>query len=991
MAILRKIQTKNQLIMKRFLPIKKGEMAAFVVAIFMFGMLNAQTVSGVVSDSFTGETIYGATVQIKGKPGQGTLTDLDGKYTIPALGTDVLIVKYIGYVTDEISVNNRTIIDIKLKNVQVDLDEIFVVGTRNPNRTATESVVPVDVLDMKELSALGSQTSVNDIMNMVAPSFTSQPQTVADGTDHIDPASLRNLGPDQVLVLINGKRRHTSSLININGTVGAGSVGTDMNAIPTAAIDRIEVLRDGAAAQYGSDAIAGVINIVLKEGTDKLDFAVNSGVNMSENGNDHTGGIDGERIDISANYGMKLGKQGGFVNFTGSIGVRKPSSRAKEFSGKIYNRFHGAERVFAAGGGSVGDMTLADYQTAAAGLDYLSAADQSTIAGYDLSNSADVTSFRSILGQNADEEELAARGLKRSDFNFRVGQSQLREGKFFANMSIPIADKAEFYAFGGSSYRQGLAAGFYRRPEQGDGRANTAAFPNGFLPEIGSDIVDNSFAFGLKGKLNAWDVDFSNTWGRNSFGYTVYNSSNGSMGVATPREFDAGTNAFSQNTTNLDFTRFFKDKLQGLNLAFGAEYRVENFQVTAGEEASYATYDINGEVVQSSTPDSLKVKNNFTGANLAGAAQVFSGFTPNNEVNKNRNSIAGYADAELDVTKSWVVGAAVRMESYSDFGETVNGKIASRYKITKNIALRGAYSTGFRAPSLHQKYFSRSSTIFDANGNVQEIGTFSNNSRAADLLGIPNLKQETSQNSSFGVTMKAPKLNLSLTVDVYQINIQDRIVYTGSFSAGSDPELQAIFKAAGTTSAAFFANAIDTKSQGLDIVISHRKTAGKNFLFKNDFSATFSETRQVGDVKTTEQLKNQVNTFFGERERLFLESARPRVKLNLTNIVEYKNWSFMLRNVYFGEVTDPDSYADVDGDGNPMLTVYAGKVITDLSIAYKVSPSFRVTVGSNNLLDIYPDDNRLKSTSDNQFVYSRRTSQFGYTGRYVFARINFTF
>ena len=975
---------------KKLLNIKR-KISLLSTSIFIAGAINAQTVSGRVTDNKNGEPIFGSTVFVKGNTNNGVTTNFDGKYKIKVSGNDTLIVRYIGYQTKKIAVNNRTTIDIKLEAKDMDLEEFMVIGTRNPNRTSTESVVPVDVLDMKDLSALGSQTSVNDIMNMVAPSFTSQPQTVADGTDHIDPASLRNLGPDQVLVLINGKRRHTSSLININGTVGAGSVGTDMNSIPTAAISRIEVLRDGAAAQYGSDAIAGVINIVLKKGTNKLDFAINTGANVSQNGNDHEGGMDGERVDLSANYGMDIGKKGGFINFTGSIGIRKPSSRAKDYTGGIFNRFHGAERVFANGGGNVANMTLADYQTASASLGYLSAADKATIAGLDVTNAADVTTFRTVLGENADEDELAARGLTREDFRFRVGQSQLREGKFFANMSFPINDKAEVYGFGGMSYRQGLAAGFYRRPAQGDGRANTVAFPNGFLPEIGSDVNDQSFAFGIKGEMKGWNVDFSNTYGRNSFGYTVYNSSNGTMGVATQREFDAGSNAFSQNTTNLDFSKFYKGVKEGLNLAFGTEYRVENFQITQGEEASWASYDVNGEIVTSSTHDSLKVKNNFTGTNLGGGSQVFGGFTANNEVNKNRNSIAAYADAELDVTKSWVLNAALRLESFSDFGETLNGKIASRYKITKNIAIRGAYSTGFRAPSLHQKYFSRSSTIFDANGNVQEKGTFANNSRAADLLGIPELKEETSNNYSLGMTMKIPDLNLSVTVDVYQIDIKDRVVYTGSFSAGTDPELQAIFAAAGATKAAFFANAIDTRSKGLDIVISHNKLFKNDLLLKNDLSATFSSTEQVGDIKTTDQLKDQATTFFGERQKLFLEQAMPRVKVNLTNIVNYNKWSFMLRNVYFGEVTDPDSHADVDANGNSDLTYYGGKIITDLSVGYDFSNQFRITVGSNNLLDVYPDENRVASTSGNQFVYSRRTSQFGYTGRYVFTRINFTF
>ncbi len=957
----------------------------FALCILFSVNSHAQTISGKVSDSETKEAIIGSKIAVKGKPLSLAITNVNGEFKIKAEQNDTLLISYIGYVSQEISVGSQSEISVELVPAGVVLKEFVVVGTRNPNRTSTESVVPVDVINMKDITALGSQTSVNDILNMVAPSFTSQPQTVSDGTDHIDPATLRNLGPDQVLVLVNGKRRHTSALININGTVGAGSVGTDMNAIPTAAIERIEVLRDGASVQYGSDAIAGVINIVLKKGTDQFDFYVNSGANISQNSNNFDGGLDGEKLNIGANYGLNLGNNGGYINFTGELGIRQPSSRARAFSGDIYDAFHGAERVFAANGGDLANITLADYQNAAAGLDYLSDADKTTIAGLDVTNDADATTLRDILTADATEDELAIRGLTRKDFSFRVGQSQLREGKFFANLSVPLSDGAEFYSFGGASYRQGLASGFYRRPAQSDGRANTIAFPDGFLPQIGSDIIDKSLVIGVRGKVRDWDADFSTSFGSNSFAYTIYNSSNGTMGVATPREFYAGTNIFSQATSNLDFSNYYDDVMSGLNIAAGVVFRVDNYQIISGEETSWANYDINGNFITGNTPDSLKVKNSFTGANLAGGSQVFRGFTPQNELDKYRNNLAAYVDVELDLSKSWVVGAAARIESYSDFGETFNYKLATRYKITENISLRGAYSTGFRAPSLHQKYFSRSSTIFDANGVAQEEGTFANNSRAADLLGIPELKEETSQNYSAGFTMKIPNINTSLTVDVYQVDIEDRVVYTGSFTAGSDPELLAIFEAAGASKARFFANAIDTKSQGLDVVISNKVKINEKHILKNDFSATISQTRQVGSIKTTEKLKDQESTFFGGRERLFLEEAQPRIKFNLTNILTVQKWSFMLRNVYFGEVTDPDSYND------PELTVYGAKVVTDISVAYSFTKSLKVTLGSNNLLDVYPDENRPASTSSDQFVYSRRTSQFGYTGRYVFARVNFVF
>ncbi|MEM6815982.1 MAG: TonB-dependent receptor plug domain-containing protein, partial [Bacteroidota bacterium] len=622
------------------------------------------------------EPLIGVTVAVKGS-GSGTITDYTGTATLDVLEGDVLIISYIGFKTQEVTVGAGDIYPVVLVESTNTLESVTVTGTRNQNRTVIETPVPIDVINMEDIVAPGGQVSITEILNVAAPSFTSQTQTVSDGTDHIDPATLRGLGPDQVLILINGKRRHTSALLNVNGTVGRGSVGTDMNSIPAIAIKRIEVLRDGAAAQYGSDAIAGVINIILKEDTDKLDLTLTAGANFSENSNQFDGGVDGEKIQIDANYGIKLPK-GGFINLTGSLASREPALRNKDYQGDIFQGFHGAERIFAANGGTVADMTLEDYRDAGAQISYLSADTRATIAGLDVNLEEDVATLRDLLGGDVDEEELAARGLTREDFRFKVGTADLREGKAFINMSMPTSETAEFYSFGGIGYRQGLASGFYRRPAQGDGRANTPAFPNGFLPGIQSDVVDKSIALGIRSEINGWNVDFSNTWGQNTFDITVVNSSNGTLGVATPREFDAGGFGFTQNTTNLDVTKYYDAIFSGFNVAFGSEYRVERFSVTAGEENSWASYDINGNIVNAVTPDSLLVKNNFTDVTLGGGAQVYRGFTPQNEVSQFRNSIGGYMDLEADITNRFMVSLAARFESYSDFGETFNYKLATR-------------------------------------------------------------------------------------------------------------------------------------------------------------------------------------------------------------------------------------------------------------------------------------------------------------------------
>ncbi|MEE9362768.1 MAG: TonB-dependent receptor [Cellulophaga sp.] len=965
-------------------------------------------VRGMVKDE-TGAPLPGANVLVKGTT-TGTQTDFDGNFTIEVPNDDaILVFSYVGYTTVEVSVSGKTFIEVALTENAAQLDDVILVGTRNPNRTATDTAVPVDVIDVAALASKGPQTSITEILNYVAPSFTSQAQTVSDGTDHIDPASLRGLGPDQVLVLINGKRRHKSSLLNINGTVGAGSVGTDLNSIPTAAIKRIEVLRDGAAAQYGSDAIAGVINIVLKNATNKLDLSVTMGANMSSKSNHQDGGMDGEKIQVDANYGLDLGENGGYINFTGSVGTRAPALRNATNLEQIFDIANAAEHAYTAAnpGSSIANMRAEDYQTGAGllGTNYISAANQASIAGLDLSRDADgnlntPTDLEALRGflpeqgtgefgtyQELDDAQFAARGLERNDFRFKVGTAKLREGKFFSNLSIPVTENTDIYSFAGIAYRQGLAFGFLREPWRTKG--NTSVYPNGFLPGIQSDIVDKSFAVGIKGKTEGgWNVDFSNSFGSNAFGFTIVNTSNASLGAASPTTFDAGSFKFSQNTTNLDVSKFHEGIFAGLNVAMGAEYRVDNFEILAGKEDSYTTYDNN----RIPTVGGVGGATNALGESLPGTSQVFGGFTPQNATNKFRNSIGMYADFEADITEKFLVSLATRFESFSDFGETFNYKLASRLKLTDEFSLRGAINTGFRAPSLHQQFFSRSSTQFNADGVAEEVGLFTNDSQAAKLIGIGKLKEETSQSVSIGVTGKVG--GFTVTVDAYQITIDDRIVLSGKFSAGDNIPLQNIFKAVGAGKAQFLANAIDTKNQGLDLVLGHKATIMDNFTLDNSLSATFSKT-EVTSIKVPKLIADAglSGDFFDGQEEAFLTIAQPRTKLNLTHSLSNDKWTFLLRNVFFGEVTDPDDYSGVarvsSRDANEDA-VYASKIITDFTVSNNITKNTTITIGANNLLDVYPDDNREKSQSNASFPYSRRTSQFGFTGRYVFARLSFT-
>ena len=952
---------------------KQHYLIIFALIFGAIGIVNGQ-ITGTVTDD-QGVPLVGASVVKKGTS-IGATTDFDGNYSIDAILGDRLIVSFIGYEPLEVLIDS-TILNITLVS-GLALSEVIITGSRNPNRVATESTVPVDVIDVKELARVGPQVNLNQILNYVAPSFTSNTQTISDGTDHIDPASLRGLGPDQVLVLINGKRRHTSSLVNVNGTFGRGSVGTDLNAIPAASIQRVEVLRDGAAAQYGSDAIAGVINIILNKGSGELNLTVTSGANFSKNANGQTGGSDGEATNVAASYGISLGERGGYINFSGDFDVRQDYSRMKEWEGDVFNQYNTVERFANADGYDVSALLDDDVTDV---IQYANA------AGIDIGGATTKAELQPILSADNTESELADRGLVRSDFNMRVGQSALRGGRFFANFALPLDDfGTELYSFAGISSRTGNSAGFYRLPNQS--RTYTPAYLNGFLPEINSNIKDQSIAVGIKGKVGDWSVDFSNTFGKNAFLYTIGNTFNASLQSASPTTFDAGGFSFAQNTTNLDITQFYDDIFSGFNVAFGGEYRYENYEIVAGQESSYAQYTGAGEVITLATQQPSQ---DFFGSSRPGGSQVFPGFSPNNELSRDRSSIAGYVDLEADFSESVLVSFATRFENYSDFGSTINFKVSSRVKITDNFNLRGALNTGFRAPSLHQIYFNSTSTIFDQNGDPQEVGTFSNDSRAAKLLGIPELKEETSSSISLGLTGKIPDANLTVTVDGYFVKIDDRVVYTGQFvGPGTGSELDNLLRQANASAASFFANAIDTESRGIDLVLTQTANVWDGWMLNSSLAATFSKTQQVGEIKASQVLEDAglVDTYFPEDSRVYLEEAVPRTKVNLTFNLSSEKWIFFLRGVYFGKVTEATTNID-------RQQVFSSKFVTDLSVSYKATPALTFTVGANNLFDTYPDRaaevlaDGGNNRSSGRFDWSRRAQQFGIGGRFLFARVNF--
>ncbi|MBO9693212.1 TonB-dependent receptor [Chryseobacterium sp.] len=787
------------------------------------------------------------------------------------------------------------------------IEDIVIVGNRNAKRTKLETPVPVDVINIDKIQRSAPQMTAQDLLNYVIPSFNAVRQSASDGTEHIDPVTLRGMGPDQVLVLLNGKRRHTTSLVNYQNTVGNGSVGTDLSTIPVIAIDRIEVLRDGAAAQYGSDAIAGVINIILKK---------NAGASASLTYG-LSGRNDGDTYQAGVSYGTSLGKKDGYINLSLQLSHRGKTTRTQNHDLDIFgNNFAYA---------------FADDPDAA---------------------------------RAADDAEIQKRGLTRDDFNFQIGDAQIRQGQLFFNSEYPFNDNFKLYSFGGFSIKEGRGFGFRRLPSE-TSNVVSSIYPNGFQPTLASQIYDVSYAVGAKYNANDWLFDLSNTFGSNTFNYNVNNTNNASLGAKSPTRFYAGAHSFLQNTVNLDVSK----NISRFNIAFGGEFRFEQYQIKAGDEASYSQYDINGNIATE-------------GATVlgAGGSQSFIGFSPNNALKKDRHSTAVYADVSYDLDKKLNIDAAARFENYSDFGNTLNGKLAVRYEFIKNYAVRAAVGTGFRAPSLQQQYFNNSYADISTSGEkIVTKGIFSNDSKAAEILGFDKLKQETSVNGSAGFTLN-PVKGLLITVDGYIIKVKDRIVITGNIT---DPRLSdpaVVGHGNEVESGRFFANAIDTETKGVDVVVTYDWILGNGKLNIN-LAGNYTETK-ITDFHFPENLGTPQNEFFGPDQINIIETLSPKTKASLGLNYGIGKFNFLVRNTYFGKVIR---------DGYPFGAVqeFSPKVVTDISVGYNITKSINFTVGANNVFDVFPDRQIYENSYYGVFKYA--PVQMGTLGNYFFGRLNFNF
>ena len=884
------------------------------LSVMLLGFIaNGQNLlKGKVTDA-AGNPLFGAAIYERGTT-NGTSSDYDGNYSIQYTNAEAVIVfSMIGYDKVQMKAGNQTELTVALKQ-GVEIGAIEIVGSRRLNRTSTETPVAVDIIDTKHLMDVSGQLDVNQLLQYAAPSFNSNKQSGADGADHVDPATLRGLGPDQTLVLINGKRRHQSSLINIFGTRGRGNAGTDLNAIPVSSIDHIEVLRDGASAQYGSDAIAGVINIVLKKDVGEFNGYVNVGVRNanppSEFDINPSEDYDGETRQLSGNYGVGFG-EGGYLNMT---------------------------------------------------MDYLKS-DHTNRPADPVKYEGDI--YRNQFGDAA-----------REDFGF------------YLNGESKAGENTNIYFFGGFNHRFSDAFAWTRGADED--RNIPEIYPNGFDPHIQSIISDKSFSIGAKSKFHNWTMDVNNTIGSNKFHFYVDETLNASLLEKSPTHFDAGGFQLLQNTTNINMSRLYNDILSGLNVAIGAEHRIENYQIFAGEEGSYATY---GGYYFTDITDSL---GNVIGQDSSlrpGGSQGFPGFQPSNEVNESRTNIAAYADFELDITKKFMVSLAGRFEDYSDFGSTMNGKIAARYKITDAISVRASASSGFRAPSLAQLYYNTTFTDFVAGVATDKI-VARNNSAITRSLGIPELKQEKSVNVAGGITAKYKAL--TLTVDGYYIKIDDRIVLTGAFYS-DDPDIGADLQKLDVQAAQFFTNAVNTTTTGVDAVLSYFKVINNKHELRFSLAANFNDMK-IDDIYTNDKLKGKEGTYFGIREQYFMLASAPKSKISIG--VEYSVGKFFsnLRLTNFGEVDlinwydNGDNVVDMNVDNGAggtydELDHYDSKTTVDLTLGYKFR-NLRLSIGAANLLNAYPNQHDPGYTESGGLWDA---VQMGFSGPFYFAKLGFKF
>ena len=904
-----------------------------VLAIVSINFATSQ-VTGKVSGS-DGMPIAGVNVVEKGTS-NGAISDFDGNYVINSAANATLVFSYVGYETQEVTVANQSVVNVTLQDGS-SLDEVILVGSRTAPRSNSDSPLPVDVLQAKELSSTG-QATFDKALQYKIPSFNTVQTPVNDATSLLDPYEIRNMGPSRTLILINGKRKNLSALLYTQTSPGRGETGADISAIPTDAIKRVEILRDGASAQYGSDAIAGVMNIILKDNVTDGSVTLRTGI---------TSEGDGEMLGVSVNNGTTIGDDKGFVNYT--IDMSKTS---------LANR---PGTVNAAG---------------------------------------EANDFGANI---ADVEEFLSRKPDAGNIN---GSPETAASKFLINGGYDVSDNTELYFNAAYVYKQVNSFANYRTPYW----RTTNAFPyladffpgenpnnpggyDGYVPTFEGLLNDYNATVGLKTTVNDWNVDLSFTTGGNTQTYTVNDSHNRNevYGVsynpstdtfeATPlyqansqQSFDPGGTRFSHNVGNIDINRVLSDKV---SIGMGAEFRNETFEVIEGELASYD----------------------------GGGADSFSGNSPENSGIFNRYNFGGYFSLDYDVSDAFLLSGTIRAENYSDFGDAFVYKLSSRLKLSDKLTARASISTGFRAPTLHQIYTQKAQYSFVPGQGIQVGGLINNVSTQAKLLGIEDLDAETSNNFTIGLGGKLSN-TLSFTIDYYNIAVQDRIVLGSEIGATGDATnpLDILLSNNNLSDVSYFSNALDTRTSGLDVVISKKDISlGEGTLDLNlSGNYTISNERD-GDVKDIDLVANAGQSVVNATQEALFFTSRPETKWILGANYEVGKWGLNLNNTYFGKTTFKQQ-----GMSSDLRTEFIPKVVTDFAINFNATDKFTIALNINNLLNVLPewefkaenaagqamiDDTSLNSygitaiqEQSNLISFNQRYSQMTYDG-YHFSQL----
>jgi iron complex outermembrane receptor protein len=767
------------------------------------------------------------------------------------------------------------------------LGTVIVTGTRADNRTESSSLTPIDVVSSQVLQQTGT-SELSTALARIIPSLTFPRPAAADTADSQRPAQLRGLSPDQVLVLVDGKRWHPGAILLTNGVLGRGSQAVDLNTIPIAAIDHIEVLRDGASAQYGSDAIAGVINVVLKKGA--------QGGSVEVTGGQYSAG-DGRQWQGSANFGIPLNNDKGWLRLTVQDGNQ------------------------------------------------------------DYTNRAGVTRARAFEGVTQ-----------------RYGDPAVKDQNVLLNAQYDITPGVQFYAFGHYGHRDSTSPAFFR--SLANANSVPSLYPNGYLPLENSDSIDQSLVLGLRGKTEGgWRWDVSANYGGNRVSYETLNSVNrawlNDFG-SSPTTFDDGILAAGQQALDVDIA---KDLSVGwlpnpVTLAFGAEYLRQTYRLDAGDTPSW-----------------------YVGTSgVAGGAQGFAGFQPSNAGSYSRHDVAEYLSLETNLTDRLGTSLAVRHEDYTDFGNTTSGSLAGRFDFTDRFALRASASTGFRAPSLAQQFYSSTSSLFFGEGNslglpagIYNTSLVAATSQVGQLLGAQKLKPEKSHNYTVGAVWN-PLDPWNISVDLYQIKIDNRITLSSNLATTS-PAVQAYLAANGVTGInysgiSYFTNAVDTRTRGVDLVTSWRSDFGDAGSLTSTLSYNYNKNK-VTDVKPNPSALNALGLNLKRIDRRdqfgLLADTTPRSKLILNEMYNIGHWSLN------GTLTRYGSFVSYNSTTASLDQTFGAKWLLDLAVNYNLD-RWTFTVGGDNVFNTYPD--RVIAANDNggSLPYSV-FSPFGFDGAYVYGKV----